>query len=188
MIFSISVDSEPRVQISRAQGPRRGIHSRLLGALEALIRKETANDSVSALWPLALLMALLLPQPQGFRRCRSVWGKVAPRGSLPAFPQGTGTGTGPGLGFPGDAWRGPRAALAGPRVVTLPASPGPASWASRSPEQESNTPGASIAPLSPRPPLWQALWAYSLDPHNILGLSGASTEQWQRNQKGQLGN
>lgn len=61
LIFSISVDSKPRVQISRAQGPRRGVHSRLLGALEALIRKETANDSVSGLWPLALFMALLLP-------------------------------------------------------------------------------------------------------------------------------
>lgn len=51
----LSVDSEPRIQISRAQGPRLGNHRRPLGTLEALIRKETANDSVSGLWQLPCL-------------------------------------------------------------------------------------------------------------------------------------
>lgn len=80
---------------------RLGNHSSLLGALEALIRKETANDSVSGLWQLALFMALLLPWALGVQ-------------TEPLFVTEDGTKEGAtdppslwaaGLGFPA-AWAG----------------------------------------------------------------------------------
>lgn len=129
------VDSEPRLQTPRAQGPGWKSHG-LLGALEALIRKETANDSVSGLWPPCSLygpFTVLGPGLQteppfvregGAREGPACW--LWPTG--PTFPRGRPwTPRGWARSGDGHSRPGPDATLPGPSVITLPRSLGSAS-------------------------------------------------------------
>lgn len=115
-----------------------GSYSRSLGALEALIRKETANDSVSGLWQLCSVYGPFTALGPGVQTVPlSGGGKMAPgkepdTGDValgPACPLRTGVlspaGVGSGCGDPGLS---PETTRAGLRVTTLPGPLGAASW------------------------------------------------------------
>lgn len=128
-IVSVPVDSGPRLQTPRAQGPGWKSHG-LLGALEALIRKETANDSV-CLWFMAA------PLPLWPFYCAGPWLQTAPPfvreggaregpacwlwPTRPTFPRGRPwTPCGWARSGGGHSRPGPDATLPGPSVITCP--------------------------------------------------------------------
>lgn len=189
-IFSPSLDSEPRIQISKAQGPRLGNHSSLLGTLEALIREETANDCLWFMAARCLYGSLTAFGPGASDRaalCEGRWRQggrhhwwLWPVSHRPTFPLGT------GLGFPVDGQGQPvgdygnaclghtyRTACDPPaQVTTWP--PGPNVPLSR----KIILTAIAVILLSLCQQLQEAWPRHYLDTHSILGLLGTQTGMW----------